>query len=234
MGARHATEAAQIQARAISIHTPRMGARLAALICSACSARFQSTRPAWGRDNGTGYIRDIKTDFNPHAPHGGATEDDEALRTRYLISIHTPRMGARRRIGNSMKDPEGFQSTRPAWGRDLRRSSIGTMPMYFNPHAPHGGATVDRARRARGDPFQSTRPAWGRDRRNHPPVLLILHFNPHAPHGGATPISRDLSLFLRISIHTPRMGARPIKRALGTFFMQFQSTRPAWGRDRVE
>ena len=80
--------------------------------------RFQSTRPR-GRDF-TAPARDARSrDFNPRAPHGGATSGVLRLRDFYRISIHAPRMGARR----------------PAL-----RGSLGKP--HFNPRAPHGGATV--------------------------------------------------------------------------------------------
>ena len=208
MGARHATEAAQIQARAISIHTPRMGARLAALICSACSARFQSTRPAWGRDV---------------AALGRIIGFD--------ISIHTPRMGARHIFLEEFDLSITFQSTRPAWGRDSCRTTSASTSINFNPHAPHGGATIPPQIRFVQPQFQSTRPAWGRDLRTRSAYLPQRHFNPHAPHGGATLHPLLAMMMICISIHTPRMGARQTPDVRLKERELFQSTRPAWGRD---
>ena len=103
--------------------------------------------------------------FNPHAPHGGATIDVIRFRDWLKISIHTPRMGARRSIQNGILQIIIFQSTRPAWGRD---------------HV----AMFDLSRI---EVFQSTRPAWGRDPpRTRCQKVTHADFNPHAPHGGAT------------------------------------------------
>ena len=59
----------------ISIHAPRMGARLA----------FNENIPT-------------SFDFNPRAPHGGATVTGQPAKTLIAISIHAPRMGARRTL----------------------------------------------------------------------------------------------------------------------------------------
>ena len=147
----------------ISIHTPRMGARHPKAYAEELAQKFQSTRPAWGRDAAEGRDR----------PCLG-------------ISIHTPRMGARPR-GKSREDGGHlFQSTRPAWGRDQARSRRCCSAFNFNPHAPHGGATMSCLWRKENlvisihtprmgarplslctrfgcSRFQSTRPAWGRD-----------------------------------------------------------------------
>ena len=58
------------------------------------TTRFQSTRPAWGRDQRLPPPRRIDHNFNPRARVG---RDLELRRTRLrlAISIHTPRMGAR-------------------------------------------------------------------------------------------------------------------------------------------
>ena len=125
---------------------------------------FQSTRPAWGRDLKNLLYRNSDIDFNPHAPHGGATTCYQIIQGAYTISIHTPRMGARPAKGQSSTGNAGFQSTRPAWGRDVLLAQ----------HADERSV------------FQSTRPAWGRDNFAHMFDSAFEDFNPHAPHGGAT------------------------------------------------
>ena len=66
---------------------------------------------------------------------------------------------------------------------------------------------------------------------SHLSVCHHLHFNPRAPHGGATSSRYRIASCLRISIHAPRMGAR-VSHTPTTPPEIFQSTRPAWGRDR--
>ena len=171
---------------AISIHTPRMGARRHYLPTAKYAIEFQSTRPAWGRDEMRRAIGKVLVNFNPHAPHGGATDKCRYPSTCNVISIHTPRMGARQVAIETAACYDTFQSTRPAWGRDGVVRELDASAAYFNPHAPHGGATLVGVGIAMGYGFQSTRPAWGRD--DMPPQAQPLpwHFNPHAPHGGAT------------------------------------------------
>ena len=169
--------------------------------------------------------------FNPRAPHGGATT------RRSLRAIEMP-----------------FQSTRPAWGRDPKLLSLLHRGENFNPRAPHGGATVAIVPKAGGFvisihaprmgarprthaefggdlAFQSTRPAWGRDDGQYHRPHQQRDFNPRAPHGGATEGEPFTVSLVLISIHAPRMGARHVCSGFRPHVAQFQSTRPAWGRD---
>ena len=49
------------------------GARQLFTARSTAGCVFQSTRPAWGRDTSAKLLRRVAQNFNPHAPHGGAT-----------------------------------------------------------------------------------------------------------------------------------------------------------------
>ena len=178
-----------------------------------------------------------------------------AIGAVFHISIHAPRMGARRISRGSYPCRWSFQSTRPAWGRDVEPPTRTARKEDFNPRAPHGGATKGGRRTAESVAFQSTRPAWGRDPLQSPPAATAANFNPRAPHGGATGDGDSLWHERSISIHAPRMGARR-SRSRGTIQKKyfnpraphggatsrtlqarrrpsFQSTRPAWGRDQV-
>ena len=190
---------------AISIHAPRMGARPWEAIGRVRREEFQSTRPAWGRDFAAHILHPVCGYFNPRAPHGGATFMPTSIHCALHISIHAPRMGARRRsciiwspkydfnpraphggataVGNFGRPMSGFQSTRPAWGRD---NAVISAPNSFgiSIHAPRMGA--------RRRPLHGTRP--------------LRDFNPHAP-CGARPAARCMvRARCAISIHTPRMG----------------------------
>ena len=215
----------------ISIHAPRMGARPPHSGSGRSSCQFQSTRPAWGRDAPCLLQLYHTKDFNPRAPHGGATMRAMRPDADNLISIHAPRMGARRMLSPLWRVPAEFQSTRPAWGRDTTGHPTPRPSYDFNPRAPHGGATylcvetfhcfaisihaprmgARRNASYKNSPvfgFQSTRPAWGRDARFRAARAACGDFNPRAPHGGAT-----MRFFIPLAIS------------------EFQSTRPAWGRD---
>ena len=163
MGARLGGIHAADVVRRISIHAPRMGARRVAAPSCGTSLLFQSTRPAWGRDASFGSMSSIGYNFNPRAPHGGATETPiESLEVPF-ISIHAPRMGARPTVCLAIPFIPRFQSTRPAWGRDCNQVIHVLLVWNFNPRAPHGGATLPLLGYLVRPSFQSTRPAWGRD-----------------------------------------------------------------------
>ena len=194
------------------------------------------------------------SDFNPRAPHGGATRLSAVCRPSATISIHAPRMGARHgremvfltsdsisihapRMGARLKHRLNrskchlFQSTRPAWGRDVGTERIGAAAAHFNPRAPHGGATwrmrVSRPRRQ----ISIHAPRMGARLDRDGARGRATHFNPRAPHGGATFLCPPTTVHVGISIHAPRMGARPLLPIACDIILLFQSTRPAWGRD---
>ena len=171
---------------AISIHTPRMGARQQMLSEAFAHYPFQSTRPAWGRDADNKELVTDSAIFQSTRPAWGRDDRSVEPILDRSISIHTPRMGARRTVLSSSSCRTSFQSTRPAWGRDPSEALARRAVRYFNPHAPHGGATLIDALalfvlvisihtpRMGARPrsmafawhvvrFQSTRPAWGRD-----------------------------------------------------------------------
>ena len=101
-----------------------------------------------------------------------------------------------------------FQSTRPVWGATIFQPFNFPFTLYFNPRAPHGGATYD----------------------NSPPLARVV-ISIHAPRMGARPPRSVRSQAATISIHAPRMGARRAPAVPYAAIMEFQSTRPAWGRD---
>ena len=195
--------------RFISIHAPRMGrdpleyrhirrprhfnpraphgARPVSRLNAAASARFQSTRPAWGATTLAATLAAGLRDFNPRAPHGARPNNSILLLVGIFISIHAPRMGRdagcrlRSRLacrfqstrpawgatGTYFVDFTGtleFQSTRPAWGATIQIPRVYYRD-YISIHAPRMGrdffANKQRAARAL---FQSTRPAWGATR----------------------------------------------------------------------
>ena len=167
---------------AISIHAPRMGrdaprslmmagqkdfnpraphgARHVVREKGRASARFQSTRPAWGA---TSYCPDCRAErrkFQSTRPAWGATIYANRDNIANRISIHAPRMGRDGMYLLSSPLTLTFQSTRPAWGatrrcrsrrhrhgisihaprmgRDFGRQSRSCRSGYFNPRAPHG------------------------------------------------------------------------------------------------
>src|SRR5699024_4453781 len=79
----------------VSIHAPRVGARLRRALIWHPQQEFQSTRPAWGRDGADAAGNGRRVRFNPRAPRGGATPLPVALGDAQVVSIHAPRVGAR-------------------------------------------------------------------------------------------------------------------------------------------
>ena len=162
-----------------------MGARRGRISSQFSAGLFQSTRPAWGRDVFAEKLA-VKTlisihtprmgarpqerqdingtvNFNPHAPHGGATKCLVLCKEMEEISIHTPRMGARRTVSAWVATIQAFQSTRPAWGRDHEQGNpLGAADISI--HTPRMGARQEGFETCQiVNAFQSTRPAWGRD-----------------------------------------------------------------------
>src|SRR5690625_412973 len=171
---------------------------------------FQSTRPAWGRDRAIMSSLRPACCFNPRAPRGGATARRWQPANAIVVSIHAPRVGARHRIVGRYADRLLFQSTRPAWGRDILDQAIWRR-FDVSIHAPRVGARPHQTQPySRGVQFQSTRPAWGRDAAQRHPRRSA-----------------------RVSIHAPRVGARRDADLRKSVLDWFQSTRPAWGRDRL-
>ena len=76
---------------------------------------FQSTLPAWG-----------------------ATLIALFITSRFLISIHAPRMGSDGRIDIVTMLQIPFQSTLPAWGATTAPDQIRLCRLHFNPRSPHG------------------------------------------------------------------------------------------------
>ena len=145
---------------------------------------------------------------------------------------------------------DAFQSTRPAWGRDLRSRSTRPNSRNFNPRALTGARPKFERRQTDGDAFQSTRPHGGATK-NLDANNITTEFQSTRPHGGATGIEeafclpgnisihaprvgRDLNGFtintsLRISIHAPRVGRDHKTNNHSIILRKFQSTRPVWG-----
>ena len=126
----------------VSIHAPRVGARPGQQIHKWRPRMFQSTRPAWGRD-GVGLLK---------------------LCQHFLFQSTRPAWGRDERWVCGTYTARAFQSTRPAWGRDGRRPANGFSPFLFQSTRPAWGRDlVCYATASNVSKFQSTRPAWGRD-----------------------------------------------------------------------
>ena len=146
------------------------------------------------------------SDCNPHARVGATHEVDCPCKPR-RISIHALHVGADGRSIASVSAPQNFnprarvgarpiylacfarlsrfQSTRPAWGRDVPwRVCVCTSR-----------------------PFQSTRPVWGRDADGGAAERQGTYFNPRARVGRDVPYLCSYSTACRISIHAPAWGA---------------------------
>ena len=167
----------------ISIHAPRMGARQeqvilahrrrhfnpraphggATLLCvfQLGEPLFQSTRPAWGREERQ-IVGDAADVFQSTRPAWGRGGGIMAKSISELFQSTRPAWGRDQVVLRALTSKR-FQSTRPAWGRD-GTIAAGTPILAISIHAPRMGARF--AGRRIVDVlhiFQSTRPAWGRD-----------------------------------------------------------------------
>ena len=125
--------------------------------------RLQSTRPVWGHDPFTLLVLLDCHDFNPHAPHGGATCRGASASARAAhfnprashggatrsvpfsstaldISIHTPRVG-RDVIHDIQRRHIVHFNPRARVGRDCSVGKTFALPT-ISIHAPAWGATV--------------------------------------------------------------------------------------------
>ena len=103
--------------------------------------------------------------------------------TRWIISIHAPRMGS-----------------------DFHDGNTGGHGSDFNPRSPHGERPVRRTVYPNPPQFQSTLPAWGAT-----VPFLLMHLlkmiSIHAPRGGGDEMDPGLVSGIYISIHAPRRGS---------------------------
>ena len=204
--ARVGRDAAEEVARldlAISIHAPAWGATVEAGRCK-LELTFQSTRPVWGRDGLCAFRIPSTRDFNPRAPHGGATYAPALLDAAGLISIHVPRVG-RDRYHRFYNRGRQISIHAPAWGATCRVARD-IMHFAISIHAPAWGATRTAEAATLAGTISIHAPAWGatmdamRSRR-----LGVISI--HAPAWGATGGIHAADVICRISIHAPAWGA---------------------------
>ena len=80
--------------------------------------------------------------------------------------------------------------------------------------------------------FQSTRPAWGATKYRYIHMFIVDNFNPRAPRGARRKYMYCPDRQGNFNPRAPR-GARLLVFSFYRRFMQFQSTRPAWGATRA-
>ena len=103
----------------VSIHAPHEGERRFACGWRQNRKEFQSTLPTRGSDGYLYQLRKALGCFNPRSPRGGATRHTVLLScSLYLVSIHAPHEGERRRRHRGGGGKEMFQSTLPTRGSD--------------------------------------------------------------------------------------------------------------------
>ncbi len=122
----------------ISTHTPRVGARRMRGIDSHNNAKFQLTRPAWGRGHRHRGLPALSPHFNSHAPRGGAAAILIFSLFAIPISTHTPRAG------------RGFFAALAL-----------ILAKNFNSHAPCGARRPSSRQPGHTKKFQLTRPVRG-------------------------------------------------------------------------
>ena len=163
------------------------------------------------------------------------------------ISIHLPRMGARRRTKAVYCNNGTFQSTYPVQGTPPPISGRRLKTSSFNPRAPCGAG-----RKWGGIPtgitqFQSTCPVWGRTNRLTM-LACAVEVSIRVPRRGADtyspfgpmfrqifqptcPVGRDddsagFRVKVVISIHAPRRARRRMARRSTSLSMDFNPRAP--------
>ena len=138
-------------------------------------------------------------------------------------------MGARPAVIVPIRGSIEFQSTRPAWGRNLFHRRFPLSLPYFNPRAPHGGATNRISLRARRHRISIHAPAWGATNAESG-VIACGGISIHAPAWGATTRYENPRI-IRVGFQSTRpRGARLIRKRSGVATDKFQSTRPRGAR----
>ena len=143
---------------------------------------FQSTLSAWGATRADLLVID-RVRISIHAPRVGSDRRVGQARADDPISIHAPRVGSDSAAAIHQLQILTFQSTLPAWGATERFFQI-----------PANGL------------FQSTLPAWGATqevRRRRAYCLISIH----APRVGSDVVREEAGMLLKISIHAPRVGS---------------------------
>ena len=193
-----------VKQESISIHAPRVGCDINALLHAIPFYHFNPRTP-----RGVRLIAESRVAWNfvfqSTHPAWGATYIPKRQESMYYISIHAPRVGCDKaanaanaenkhfnpRTPRGVRPPSSpsfnvpvlFQSTHPAWGATERKRD--KLPLTrISIHAPRVGCDADSNYTVKWEQtFQSTHPAWG-----------------------ATDSRVMAFVYQKISIHAPRVG----------------------------
>ena len=125
------------QARAISIHPPRVGWDLKAFFSS------------------------VDAEISIHPPRVGWDQALFITPKTINISIHPPRVGWDVWIVLTTAGDDPFQSTHPVWGGTRATTETAHAREHFNPPTPCGVGLDLSGIDAKVGAFQSTHPVWG-------------------------------------------------------------------------
>ena len=198
----------------ISIHAPHEGERPNHGVSLISPYKFQSTLPTRGSDRretdrALAYIK-----ISIHAPHEGERHSPRNDLSR--LSIHfnprSPRGGATNGICSLGYDMQGFQSTLPTRGSDVRSMAHMAETGKFQSTLPTRGSDgLFRFMPPQNVVFQSTLPTRGSD------LVIFISFQ----------------LCVVISIHAPHEGERRMRISSCYTSNIFQSTLPTRGSDLI-
>ncbi len=191
----------------ISIHAPRTGSDVSAIVADPLKIHFNPRSPHGERLNGRGR-QEMPQLFQSTLPARGATRNCPVKLGRICISIHAPRTGS-----------------------DILCGDCVDAHLDFNPRSPHGerlDRLIGREKDAPG--FQSTLPARGATY-SLSELMMRHNISIHAPRTGSDGVRAVCGSVYRISIHAPRTGSDgkdndDLSKEL------FQSTLPARGATR--
>ena len=121
----------------ISIHAPREGGDAGRHGCPSALSNFNPRPPRGGRPI-VGSSSTIGSKFQSTPPARGATALSSSEISQQVISIHAPREGGDRHLGQAAGTVKYFNPRPPRGGRRACDGG-GCFISYFNPRPPRGG-----------------------------------------------------------------------------------------------
>ncbi len=211
----------------ISIHAPREGGDQI-LACSPALIADFNPRPPRGGRRLTSWNCGRLPIFQSTPPARGATILGQLARMAYPISIHAPREGGDLSISKFKDILNKISIHAPREGGRRQATALRHFPPLFQSTPPARGATILRTTATSMSLFQSTPPARGATLY---PFFLSrdMAISIHAPREGGDSTGRQNLGGCNISIHAPREGGDLRAGLVGSAPTIFQSTPPARG-----
>ena len=250
-GERHSSDGVFLQHSPFQSTLPARGATVSDIVLSDV-LRISIHAPRTGSDVKRSMIIALEADFNPRSPHGerqpcasspatvsvfqstlparGATDLEDFLGHRAVISIHAPRTGSDQSRQPPPERP-AISIHAPRTGSDQSQSRQPPAASNFNPRSPHGERLLlFRALWRAHIDFNPRSPHGERPTLPTAPTSLP-NFNPRSPHGERRRNAAESRGRHAFQSTLPARGATAAIRQQEKD-AQFQSTLPARGATR--